>query len=236
MNQKTIIRAVLAIIVAAVGAWQFQGQQAPSKPSNRAPTQQQSAENKPQSKVGDFDYYVVSLSWSPTYCVTHPNDKRQCGGRGFGFVLHGLWPQKSQGGYPADCPTNSKPSAAMVQKTLAFMPSERLIAHEWAKHGSCSGLSGDEYLALSDKAFGSINLPQAFQAPGSSRQLTADQIVAEFVQANPGLSKDSLAVKCSGGEFEELRVCVDTQLKPMSCGKGVRTQCRRDAVQVRAVR
>jgi ribonuclease T2 len=253
MNPKSIIRLVLAIIVAVIGAWQFQSNPSNPEPkhSNQGKGHQQGHQNQGtrqasgggaelrgnnSNQVGDFDYYLVSLSWSPAYCVSHPNDQRQCGGRGFGFVLHGLWPQKSAGGYPEDCQASSPPSQAAVQKALAFMPSEKLIRHEWTKHGTCSGLSGDEYLVLADRAFASLRLPKDFQAPEASRKLSAEQILGEFLSANPGLNNDALTLRCSGNELEEVRVCVDKQLKPMACGKGVRTQCGRDTVLVRAVR
>ncbi|CAB3778800.1 Ribonuclease [Paraburkholderia ultramafica] len=43
---------------------------------------------------GKFDYYVLSLSWSPDYCSGNAQDTQQCGPtKRFGFVPHGLWPQ-----------------------------------------------------------------------------------------------------------------------------------------------
>ncbi len=253
MNSKNLIRLLLGIVVAAIGAWQLQsnpdpehsgqGKSAQQGHSNRSATR--ASDNGPSSnagsstrshQTGDFDYYLISLSWSPAYCVTHPKDQRQCGGRGFGFVLHGLWPQKSAGGYPEDCPATSQPSQSVLQKTLAFMPSEKLIHHEWVKHGTCTGLSADEYLTLADRAFAALRLPKDFQAPEAPRNLTVEQVLGEFVAANPGLNRDSLSLRCSGNELEEVRVCVDKQLKPMNCGKGVRTQCARETVLIRAIR
>jgi ribonuclease T2 len=248
MNQKTIIRLVIAALVAMVGAWQLQGNQNSGPPQHSGQHQGQhknakhnngGASNSGSEKsnvTGDFDYYLVSLSWSPAYCVIHPQDQRQCGGKGFGFVLHGVWPQKSSGGYPEDCPATSQPSAAVIKKTLAFMPSEKLINHEWNKHGTCSGLTADEYLALADKAFGAIKIPTGFESPATNREMSADQIIAEFTAANPALPKDSLTLRCSSNQLDEVRVCVGKDLKPQSCGKGVRTQCGRDTVQIRSVR
>jgi ribonuclease T2 len=249
MNSKNIVRIVLSIVVAALGAWQLQGNNNSAPPQhgprpiqgqtsgwkNHAPHAQQSQSER-SNQTGDFDYYVVSFSWSPSYCLNHPNDKRQCGGRGFGFVLHGVWPQKQAGGYPENCPVTSQPSAGAVEKALAFMPSEKLIQHEWAKHGTCSGLSADEYLALADRAFASLKFPKGFDAPSTSRNLSAEQIEEEFLQSNAGLRRDSLTVTCKSSELQEVRLCVDKELKPMTCGKGVRTQCGRDSVQVRSVR
>jgi ribonuclease T2 len=255
MNQKTIIRLVLGVIVAAISAWQLQGNQtAPGQPThsgqqnnhhakggnhNKGSHSNDGGSNNKSSTTGDFDYYVVSLSWSPAYCVTHPKDQRQCGGKGFGFVLHGVWPQKLAGGYPEDCPPTSNPSNpsnATIQKTLAFMPSEKLISHEWTKHGTCTGLSADEYFSLADRAFSAIKIPLTFQAPETSRNLNSEQILTEFASANPALPADSITLRCAGNELEEVRVCFDTQLKPRACGKGVRTQCGRESVQIRAAR
>ncbi len=262
MNNKAIIRIVLVLLVAAIGAWQLRNSQTAPESATKSAQQQggqpahhhnkggnhqrdsgvkdgadrTARQGQPAGAIGEFDYYLVSLSWSPAYCVAHPQDKRQCGDRGFGFVLHGLWPQKSSGGYPEDCPANSKPSAATVQRTLAFMPSERLINHEWTKHGSCTGLTADEYFALADRAFAALRVPGGFQSPSTSRNLSVEQLLSEFNAANPALPKGSLTLRCSGGELEEVRFCVDLQLNPRSCGAGVRTQCGRDSVQVRALR
>ena len=48
---------------------------------------------------GSFDYYVLALSRSPTFCASHPADHAECGVRR-GFVVHGLWPQYKGGGGP----------------------------------------------------------------------------------------------------------------------------------------
>jgi ribonuclease T2 len=235
MKNKTLIRLVVAAIVAIIGAWQMQGMNPQKAPSQSSQKQSGGASNK-ASAAGDFDYYLVSLSWSPAYCINHPKDQRQCGGRGFGFILHGLWPQHASGGYPQDCPASSQPSSSAMQKTLAFMPSEKLIRHEWVKHGTCTGLSADEYLHLADRAFSMIQIPPGFQAPSTPRTLTAEQIRGEFATANPSFPDNSIMLKCSGTELEEVRVCTSNQLKAQSCGKGIRTQCKGDAIQIRPLR
>ncbi len=116
----------------------------------------------------------------------------------------------------------------MVQKTMAFMPSEKLINHEWTKHGTCTGLTGDQYLALADKAYSAINIPVVFQNPAKNSDMSVPQIIAAFTQANPLISEQNLSIKCSKGELEEVRFCVDRQLTPKACGKGVRTQCGKE--------
>ena len=50
------------------------------------------------NEPGKFDYYVLSLSWSPEHCATTHDTSTQCAGtRHFGFVVHGLWPQFEHG-------------------------------------------------------------------------------------------------------------------------------------------
>src|SRR5262249_40589503 len=57
-----------------------------------------------QNAPGQFDYYVLSLSWSPSFCETATGNARrqQCGTRPFSFVVHGLWPQYERG-FPESC-------------------------------------------------------------------------------------------------------------------------------------
>ncbi|NJL42628.1 MAG: hypothetical protein HC935_03095 [Pseudanabaena sp. SU_2_4] len=49
---------------------------------------------KADGTPGKFDYYVLSLSWSPEYCASTSNpDPNQCSQRRYSLVVHGLWPQ-----------------------------------------------------------------------------------------------------------------------------------------------
>src|SRR5260370_16727028 len=59
-----------------------------------------SAQDRRQNEPGQFDFYVLSLSWSPSFCdaATERSPERaardqQCGDRPFSFVVHGLLPQ-----------------------------------------------------------------------------------------------------------------------------------------------
>lgn len=187
---------------------------------------------------GRFDYYLMSLSWSPSYCETHPNDERQCRHKGYGFVLHGLWPQ-ARGGYgPQHCATQSEPNDAVIQHALAFMPSRHLIEHEWQTHGACSGLDPDCYFDAADRAFASVKIPPALTTPRSPPALSANEIVHAFVAANPALSENMLGVVChDGGELDEVRVCLNKDtLAPQVCGGRMRNTCRMGALKIPASR
>ena len=184
-----------------------------------------------------FDYYLMSLSWAPSYCLTHRDDGEECGDRGFGFVLHGLWPQYRNGGWPQHCSTQAAPDATTIRHTLAFMPSRRLIEHEWQTHGSCSGLDPAAYFAQADRAFASVQIPPLLKAPRTQPSLSADEVERAFVAANPGLDDSMLSIVCrEGSQLSEVRVCLDKDtLAPQPCGGRVRNTCRYGKLRIPAI-
>ena len=184
---------------------------------------------------GQFDYYVLTLSWSPTYCLTHPQDRTQCSGKGYGFVLHGLWPQFDAGNWPEFCSTEPLPPAAEQLGSTLF-PSRNLMEHEWQRHGTCSGLDAVAYFRTADKALASVHVPTDFEAPAHGLSLTGAQIAAAFRKANPAIPADGLTVACGRGELSEVRVCLTRDLAPRSCGKGALSTCPASPVDVPATR
>jgi ribonuclease T2 len=181
---------------------------------------------------GQFDYYLLALSWAPSYCLVHPGDRAECGSKGYGFVLHGLWPQLNGGGYPENCQGDATLDAAAVAIGGTIYPSPRLMEHEWATHGTCSGLAAADYFRLADQALAVLKVPQQFEAPATHQALSAEQIAAAFLTANPGLGTQALVLGCSRDTLSEVRICLTRDLKPRGCGRGVRSSCYRDPVQV----
>lgn len=190
------------------------------------------------ARAGQFDYWLMSLSWSPSYCVTHPDDERQCRHKGYGFVLHGLWPQNRNGFGPEHCPTIAAPEEATIQHALAFMPSRRLIEHEWKTHGACSGLDPAGYFDRADHAYASITIPPRLTTPRAPPSMSSDQIVHAFEANNPGLGTNMLSVVChDGGTLTEVRVCLNrATLAPQACSGRVRNTCRAGALRIPAAR
>jgi ribonuclease T2 len=174
---------------------------------------------------GEFDYYIMALSWSPTYCQTHPDEEDQCGHKGYGFVLHGLWPQYERGGGPERCSTREEPDRKTVSNALAFMPSRRLINHEWRAHGACTGLEPDQYFALADRAFAAVRVPPELAAPVNPLRTTSDALRRAFRRANANLSDDMFSLHCSRGALAEVRVCLDKTLAPRACGARTASRC-----------
>lgn len=220
MSKQRTIRSIIAVIVlVAVAAYTARDHTSRSRPAETPRAVARSA--------ATFDYYLASFSWSPTWCESNPDDREQCGRRGYGFILHGLWPQYDSGSGPRDCRSNARPDQQTISRTLAFMPSRRLIEHEWRAHGSCSGLAPDAYFNLADRAFAAIRIPQALTATAIPPSMTAEDVRSAFVAANPDLQADMLGVSCRGNSLAEVRICLDTDLQPRQCGRGVGMRCPR---------
>jgi len=174
---------------------------------------------------GEFDYYVMALSWSPTFCELHPDEEEQCAHKGYGFVLHGLWPQYDGGGGPENCPTTDEVDKKTAAAALAFMPSRSLINHEWRAHGACTGLGAPDYFALADRAFAAVRMPSEFEAPSQPIDTTADDVRSALKRANPELTDEMMSLHCSRGELVEIRVCLNKDVALQECGKRMQSHC-----------
>jgi ribonuclease T2 len=166
-------------------------------------------------EAGHFDFYLFVLSWSPEFCYSHPTATECSQDRG--FVVHGLWPQNSDGSYPSSCATSQTPPVH-TESVSEIMPLT-LIKHEWEVHGTCSGLTGDQYLALIERAYSSIKIPAQFQAPHASFAITPAKLKQEFRAANPSLSESSIAIQLRGRYLDSVKCCLskDQALTPIAC-------------------
>ncbi len=217
---RYVISALIALAAVAVPAWAQFG----PGPGGRAPYGNQPP---PKNEAGRFDYYSLVLSWSPTHCATNsrgPSDQ-QCNprsGRGYAFVLHGLWPQYEKG-FPGDCPTRERPFVPQqtIDRMLDIMPSAPLVIHEYKKHGTCSGLSPDAYYELSRKLFNKVKVPARYDRPNQPFFVTPGEVAQDFTSINPGLKPDMLGVVCGGqgGRLREVRVCFSREGEFRTCGQ-----------------
>ena len=176
-----------------------------------------------RNKPGKFDYYVLVLGWSPSYCKLEGRKKRdrQCdGNEPRSFILHGLWPQYDSG-WPLDCRTENKPwvPRRVIDDMLDIMPSSRLIIHEYRVHGTCSGLDPAQYFSTARSLYERIKVPAPFAAPTAGVMLSPEQIERDFLAANAWLKPDMIAVTCRGQNLLDVRVCFGRDLFPTKCGR-----------------
>ena len=185
-------------------------------------------------RPGVFDYYVLSLSWSPSYCEAEGKraDRFQCGSeRPFAFVVHGLWPQYERG-WPDYCHMRNfrRLTEREVTGMLDIMPSRDLVRHEWKKHGTCSGLSPVGYLERMRAARKRVAVPPALTHLDDYRMVDPDLVEKAFRAANPGLPADAIAVTCDRRRLREVRICMTRELEFRPCHAVDRRGCRRDRV------
>src|SRR6266568_4285471 len=198
------------------------------------------AQDSRQNAPGQFDFYVLSLSWSPSFCDasgergTPPQD--QCGERPFSFVVHGLWPQYERG-FPEYCQVPAQRlDRDIVSSMLDLMPAPRLIFREWDKHGTCSGLSPRAYFDTVRKARAVVKIPDAYIEPKEILSVTPDEVEEAFVKVNPGLTRDAIAVTCDSRRLGEVRVCLGKDFRFRPCPEIDARACRRDKLVMPPVR
>lgn len=183
--------------------------------------------------TGDFDFFVLALSWSPDYCASNGgDDPQQCSiGKKLDFVLHGLWPQYDNG-YPIFCSTETLPDD-LKDEFSGLYPSEALFDHEWEKHGTCTGLTPEGYLLWSQELKESVMIPAAFNSPEEPFRTDAEGLKASFMQVNAEFNEDSFAVYCSGsGRFlKELFVCFAKDGSPTDCGSDLHNKASKSCGQ-----
>ena len=192
-----------------------------------------------RAQSADFDYYVLSLSWSPGFCDLGGKDKssEQCAvGSGQGFVVHGLWPNKSEGANPEDCSSFVSVSKAALQETHGVYPAEGLAAYEYRKHGACTGLDALAYFKTVKSIASQIVIPEFLKGPHEKAVMSADKIQRAFIDANDNLQPANFAVTCRAGELEDVRICVTPDLKGFfNCPKVAGHTCHSNAVTIAPV-
>jgi ribonuclease T2 len=191
------------------------------------------AQDRRQSQPGQFDFYVLALSWSPSFCEATTERGRQaprdqCGERPYSFVVHGLWPQYEKG-FPEYCQVPApRLDRNIVSMMLDQMPSPRLVFNQWDKHGTCSGLSPRAYFENVRKARATVKIPEQYLELKEPLTVTPDEVEAAFVKSNPGLPRAAISVTCDSKRLHEVRICVSKEFGFRDCAELERRTCRRD--------
>jgi ribonuclease T2 len=194
------------------------------------------AQDKRQNQPGQFDFYVLSLSWSPSFCAASAERSperapgMQCGTRAYSFIVLGLWPQY-ESGFPEYCqvpaPRLDHPTISGV---LDLMPEPRLIFTAWDRHGTCSGLSAHAYFDTLRKARAFVKIPAEYLNPQQPLTVSPAAVQSAFHKANPDLAPADMAVACDATRLTEVRLCLSKDLKFRACPEVVQHSCQREQV------
>ncbi len=192
-------------------------------------------------RPGDFDYYALVLSWSPSFCLDgHGSDPQCTAKRPYAFVVHGLWPQYDKG-WPSDCGTGREPRVPdrIVSDVIDTIPTEKLMNHEWQAHGTCSGLGMRGYFDLTRKLYKSITIPAKYSNLASPLDVTVPELRSDILKANPQLKPSMIAIDCGkNGRLKEIHFCYSKDGVPTACGRNEiqGKMCRADTVTLPPVR
>jgi ribonuclease T2 len=195
-----------------------------------------------QNEPGRFDFYVLTLSWSPSYCEAEFEKGRrrsneQCNNnRPYAFVVHGLWPQFERG-YPQNC-INPAPyiPESTIRQMLPLMPARGLIIHEWRTHGTCSGLNADEYFEAVRVARDRVVIPERFGRMDDYTMVSPAEVEEAFMAANRNLKADMISVSCDNRRLHEVRICMTRDYEFRSCAENERRSCRTPRIVMPPVR
>ena len=192
------------------------------------------AQDQRQDTPGQFDFYVLSLSWSPSFCAAAAERGRgraanvQCGVRPYSFVVHGLWPQYDKG-FPEYCQLPApRLDHSVVVSMLDMMPAPHLIFNEWDRHGTCSGQTPRAYFETVRKARAAVKIPPDYTDVEEPLSVTPRDVEDAFINANPGLSPHAIAIGCARKRLSEVRLCLSKDLKFRDCPEIAKRSCRRD--------
>ncbi len=189
------------------------------------------ADNTP----GAFDYYLFNLSWAPEFCAAnagHVSSSECDPAHHFGFVVHGLWPENNDGSYPQECRSAGPVAQSTVQHMLPIMPDRGLIQHEWARHGTCSGLATQNYFSQIETAFHKVEIPADYRNSRNAITASPAEIEHKFAQAN-NAPAGTFRVVCS--RELDVEVCLTKDLQFRQCGERLR-DCSASQVTLPPVR
>ncbi|MGH9587172.1 MAG: ribonuclease T2 family protein [Acidobacteriaceae bacterium] len=214
--------AAFALLVAALAVTACRN----TRPSPQSPSQQSYRAQAAPAAQQSFDYYLLNLSWSPEFCYSHP-EAVECSEHA-SFVLHGLWPQSSSGGYPENC--SDAPGPRDPAQYSDLYPDPGLLRHEWRAHGTCSGLTPDAFFSLARKAVRSVKIPAQLASLDQQESMPPQDIVDLFTRANPSIPASSLVISCGHNYLTAVEVCFSKSLQPVACGP-IRS-CRANTVRI----
>jgi ribonuclease T2 len=174
------------------------------------------------NQPGIFDYYVLVLSWMPAHCRGERRSKQgeECAvDKRHGFLLHGLWPQYEKG-WPENCSTAKRPwvPERVIEEMRDIMPSRGLVIHEYRTHGTCSGLEPAQYYGVARELYERVRVPAELLDASTAKVASLQEIERAFLDANPWLKSEMIAVTCRRANLFDIRVCFGRDLFPQPCG------------------
>ena len=90
---------------------------------------------------------ILALSWQKSFCKLHNYPECKYSKNYDYFTIHGLWPKKQN----CNGVKHFRLPKPLWESLKKYMPSTKLIKHEWRKHGTC--YSKDPVIYFSDTLY-----------------------------------------------------------------------------------
>ncbi|OJT18169.1 hypothetical protein BO221_42560 [Archangium sp. Cb G35] len=182
--------------------------------------------------AGGFGQYVLALSWAPSFCGSNKshcslNECKNLSGTFAGnhLTLHGLWPQYTDAqapsgcSYPSNCPGPAYDPSTLPSDMATYAPAyvlDGLGAHEWPKHGTCSGLGQPVFYQTAIRLFQSLGGDQG--TPGALTQNIGGKVaLATLQKAFGNAPPESVTLSCDNScNLQQVGICfgADAQGNP----------------------
>jgi len=157
------------------------------------------------------DTYVFAYIWEPESCYENPTWVQCADPQKFwetNFVIHGLWPQYSTGGYPSDCTDEPFDEEVIVDIGMddmnQYWPNvksntsdpdyDSFWEHEWTKHGTCSPLSQENYFNTT------LNLGKTFGTPSIITDNVGNMVSSDSIRSTFG-GPTMVSLQCENGNY-----------------------------------
>ena len=160
--------------------------------------------------------YVYAYSWTPGFCYNqvYPGCMNPLPYWETNLTIHGLWPQYAVSGYPASCTTepfdNTIPTQIGESKMIQYWPDVQYTldsssynsfwAHEWTKHGTCSGLTQLQYFNAA------IDLTSHIPTPSALYESIGHNMSTNVLRDSFG-GADYVALQCKNQMLNGIYTC-----------------------------
>src|SRR5215471_11167409 len=104
------------------------------------------------------------------------------------------------------------------------------------RHGTCSGQLPRAYFETVRKARAVVKIPLEFADLKEPLSVTPHTVEEAFINANPGLSTNAMAVGCDAKRLTEVRLCLSKDLQFRDCAETAKRSCRREELTMPPMR
>ena len=156
---------------------------------------------------------ILALSWQKSFCKIHHTPECKYSKNYDYFTIHGLWPKQKN----CDGIQHFRLPKHLWSTLKKYMPSTKLIKHEWRKHGTC--YSKDPIIYFSDTIYltQTINNSKILEyfKQNEGKVITKQALNRIINKIYPHQAR-KIQMKCQNGYVTELRFSLNGNINKES--------------------